>query len=489
MAEGTIVTFYSYKGGVGRTLALANIGAVLAKWGYRVLCVDWDLEAPGLHLYYDRWIAPKHENAASQKPGLTELILNHVAGEETNWKDHLHEVVFPDVSQPLKLMTAGRQDETYVSRMQSLDWKTLYESHQLGNFLEQLRTEWKNEFDFILLDSRTGVTDISGICTVQMPDSLVVLFTANLQSLHGCLDVVQRAKRAQQSLPFDRGKLLALPVATRFELKTEYEQAQSWLKTFAEELEPVFAEWAHKDVTAAELLNYTRVPYIPYWSFGEKLPVIDKGSDDAQDIGYSFETLTALLAQGFANSDLLVSNRDAYVQSTAARGMGKRNGSASSRQRTKSKGVRVILSYSHRDLAWADLLSHHLHPLMLEGSISELFSFDTTTRPGDQRHLLIEVADIFLPLISADYLASDFIYDIEMRRIFERNERNELAILPIILRPVSWQGSLLGKFQVLPKSAKPVSKWEDTDEAMVDIVEAIRHQINARGDEHSDQDV
>ena len=227
MAEGTIVTFYSYKGGVGRTLALANIGAVLAKWGYRVLCVDWDLEAPGLHLYYDRWIAPKHENAASQKPGLTELILSHVAGEKPNWQDHLHDVVFPDAGQPLKLMTAGRQDESYVSRMQSLDWKSLYDSHQLGNFLEQLRTEWKNEFDFILLDSRTGVTDIGGICTVQMPDSLVVLFTANLQSLRGCLDVVQRAKRAQQSLPFDRGKLLALPVATRFESRIEYEQAQS----------------------------------------------------------------------------------------------------------------------------------------------------------------------------------------------------------------------------------------------------------------------
>ena len=56
MSAGTVVTFYSYKGGVGRTLALANIGVLLAKWGYRVLAVDWDLEGPGLHLYYDRWI-------------------------------------------------------------------------------------------------------------------------------------------------------------------------------------------------------------------------------------------------------------------------------------------------------------------------------------------------------------------------------------------------------------------------------------------------
>jgi MinD-like ATPase involved in chromosome partitioning or flagellar assembly len=45
---GIIATFYSYKGGAGRTMALANVGVTLASWGYSVLCVDWDLEAPGL---------------------------------------------------------------------------------------------------------------------------------------------------------------------------------------------------------------------------------------------------------------------------------------------------------------------------------------------------------------------------------------------------------------------------------------------------------
>ena len=45
---GIIYTFYSFKGGVGRTMALANVAALLAKWGYSVLVVDWDLEAPGL---------------------------------------------------------------------------------------------------------------------------------------------------------------------------------------------------------------------------------------------------------------------------------------------------------------------------------------------------------------------------------------------------------------------------------------------------------
>src|SRR5437016_9187468 len=49
---GTVVTFYSYKGGVGRTMALANVAALLTTWGKKVLVVDWDLEAPGVEHFF-----------------------------------------------------------------------------------------------------------------------------------------------------------------------------------------------------------------------------------------------------------------------------------------------------------------------------------------------------------------------------------------------------------------------------------------------------
>src|SRR5437868_12111858 len=49
---GQIISFYSYKGGVGRSMALANVAWILASNGKRVLAVDWDLEAPGLHRYF-----------------------------------------------------------------------------------------------------------------------------------------------------------------------------------------------------------------------------------------------------------------------------------------------------------------------------------------------------------------------------------------------------------------------------------------------------
>jgi hypothetical protein len=70
-AAGSIVTFYSYKGGVGRTMALANVATLLAQRGQRVLVVDFDLEAPGLHRYFltdttpfgERRYQPRHKQA------------------------------------------------------------------------------------------------------------------------------------------------------------------------------------------------------------------------------------------------------------------------------------------------------------------------------------------------------------------------------------------------------------------------------------------
>lgn len=120
MSEGTVVTFYSYKGGVGRTLALANVAALLATWGYRVLCIDWDIEAPGLHLYFQRWM----DKATS--PGLVELIETYANGVTPAWRDYLTHIKLPDINQPISFISAGAQDRTYVKRMQNIKWEALF---------------------------------------------------------------------------------------------------------------------------------------------------------------------------------------------------------------------------------------------------------------------------------------------------------------------------------------------------------------------------
>ncbi|HZS03899.1 MAG TPA: TIR domain-containing protein [Blastocatellia bacterium] len=474
MSTGTVITFYSYKGGVGRTLALANIGALLCRWGYKVLCIDWDLEAPGLDLYFNPWVT------TPDRPGLTELIHEHIDGGQPEWQDYLTQVNFPattEASPSLLLMKAGMQDETYVRRMQALDWTKLYKKHDLGNFLEDLRNQWRKEFDFILVDSRTGITDIGGICTVQLPDLLVLLFTANLQSLRGSLDVMERARNTRNSLPFDRSRLLALPVPTRFESRIEYEEAERWLKIFADELAPLYAEWAGKEVTATDLLNYARVPYVAFWSFGEKLPVIEKGTSNPDDIGFYFETLAALVAQRFSNTEMLVKNRDSFVR--AARKVSAISEVTDQSAAKSGASVRLYISYSHKDEMFLDELNTHLKLLQRMGLI-KIWS-DRRIEMGEswkeQLDQQLEQAQIILLLVSADYLASDFAHDVEMKYALEKHYSGEAVAIPVLLRPTAWQESPLASIQALPPNGRPISTWENRDEAWVEVVKGIREAI------------
>jgi MinD-like ATPase involved in chromosome partitioning or flagellar assembly len=306
-AGGTICTFYSYKGGVGRTLALANVAVLLAQWGYRVLCIDWDLEAPGLHLYYEG------ADGLKPTPGVVELVEGLREGGPVRWREHTVAVELPGTGDRLRMMPAGKLDDDYFGRMQALDWPELYEERNLGEVLEALRFEWTQEFDFVLIDSRTGVTDIGGICTVQLPDVVAFLFTPNSQSVKGSLEIIERAEAQREKLPIDRSRLLALPVVTRWEANVELELSRTWLTMLALALEPSFSSWAHKSLPQGALLNHARLPYVPRWSFGEELPVVKEGTADQLSLGYALETLAALIANRLEHTDLLVANRQSYV--------------------------------------------------------------------------------------------------------------------------------------------------------------------------------
>lgn len=307
MQQGDIVTFYSYKGGVGRTFALANIATLLCQWGYKVLCVDWDLEAPGLDIYF------KDGLTKDTRFGLIELIQDRMKNKKSQLDKYLCSIHFKNSKSPLSLLKAGNRNKEYIGKLQNLNWGELYENNNLGNVLENLRNEWKEKFDFVLVDSRTGITDIGGICTVQIPDFLVVFLTANDQSIDGTNEIIERIKDARGKLSVDRGNLLIMPIISRFEFRTEYELSQKWLDKFAQKLNHIYLEWLHRDVSVKKLLNHLRIPYLSYWSFGERLPVVLRGTDDKEDIGYAFETVAAIISQRFGRSNILVRNRENYI--------------------------------------------------------------------------------------------------------------------------------------------------------------------------------
>lgn len=302
--DGTIVTFYSYKGGVGRSFALANVAILLARWGHRVLVIDWDLEAPGLHEYFAPLLpAPLHA-------GLVELVGDFTAGAigpTANYTTHLN-----TEEGVVDLIAAGRQDDGYAGRVQNIDWSALY-ADGFADTVERLRKDWITEYDFVLIDSRTGWADIASICTAHLPDRLVLVFTANEQSIGGAVDVAGRANEVRDRMPYDRPRLAVLPVLSRFDSRVEYKRAETWYRICTASTTPLFSNWLVRHVPPALMLRHLTLPYVSYWSFGEQLPVLEETSPSTDQIAYALETVAAIVAHRFDRTDLLADNRDAYV--------------------------------------------------------------------------------------------------------------------------------------------------------------------------------
>jgi MinD-like ATPase involved in chromosome partitioning or flagellar assembly len=176
-----IVTFYSFKGGVGRTMSLVNVAAQLATEGKKVLMVDFDLEAPGLSSF--EWDSPKKECR-----GVVEYVTDYRASlEAPDVKNYVYLAEkFPQGGE-IWHMPAGKHDSDYSSRLNSIDWRALYEHEQGYVLFEDLKAQWAQaiEPDYVLIDSRTGHSDVEGICTRQLPDAVCLLFFPNEQNLQG----------------------------------------------------------------------------------------------------------------------------------------------------------------------------------------------------------------------------------------------------------------------------------------------------------------
>jgi formylglycine-generating enzyme required for sulfatase activity/cellulose biosynthesis protein BcsQ len=203
------VTFYSYKGGVGRTLALANVAWAAALDGKKVVIIDFDLEAPGISsiLPFQETMRQFYDdcNQARKNGGLFELILYYqrhqiVPAIPKYFSCHTikHER-FKD-NGCITIIPAGKEDKNYRKKLQSFNWAEFYENKKMNgrNFFLKFRDTIINQFDqpdLVCIDSRTGLTDIGGICTILLPDILVVLTGMNTQNLTGTKVIIDSIKK------------------------------------------------------------------------------------------------------------------------------------------------------------------------------------------------------------------------------------------------------------------------------------------------------
>ncbi|HXA24467.1 MAG TPA: tetratricopeptide repeat protein [Acetobacteraceae bacterium] len=256
-------------------MALANVAWILAATGLRVLTIDWDLEAPGLHRYFRPFM---RDPDLIDSKGLIDLLWEYsdlVLKPKESWPaDVVDPILFtdpyryiiplewplPGVDGCVHLLCAGRQDAGYGGQVRDFDWRAFYERLGGDSFIEALRT--RLNYDFVLIDSRTGVADTSGICTLQLPDQVVLCFTYNRQSIKG-VEAVADAIQGRSHRP-----IRLVPVAMRVEKGVS---TIGLARSFARECLDRFlaADWSEE-----ELQNYwtnCEISHYPNYAFEETI--------------------------------------------------------------------------------------------------------------------------------------------------------------------------------------------------------------------------
>src|SRR5579862_2846566 len=142
--------------------------------------------------------------------------------------------------------------------------------------------------------------------------------------------------------------------------------------------------------------------------------------------------------------------------------------------------IKVFYCYAHEDNALREQLARHLTPLRRRRNITSWF--DRHIQAGaewEQEHKAqFDDADIILLLVSADFIASDYCYTVEMRRALERHQAGNAHVIPILLRPVDWEKTPLGALSPLPTNRIPVTQWANQDAAWLTIVQGINETVD-----------
>lgn len=197
------ITFYSYKGGVGRSLALSNIAIRLSELKKKVCVLDFDLEAPGLEFKFSNYNPSK-----AIEQGIVDYIdmFTKTFTIPKSIKDFSIDLLPPNnLFEKIQLIPAGNIDDPlYWKKLSCINWSSMfYEEESKGvEFFLDLKHKIETELqpDFLLIDSRTGITDIAGITLKLLADEAVILAANNQENLYGSKKIIKSLVDVDNSL-------------------------------------------------------------------------------------------------------------------------------------------------------------------------------------------------------------------------------------------------------------------------------------------------
>ncbi|MEK6374707.1 MAG: hypothetical protein AABO58_18670 [Acidobacteriota bacterium] len=297
---------------------------LLALNGERVLVIDWDLEAPGIHRYFHPFL---HDKELLSTEGLLDYVENlaaHSAALSVPEADAAVDLI--DYIQPLEwprdaginvtwkqfeprgridLLPAGRQGPAYSRKLAMFNWVDFYERLGGRKLLEAAKEQMRSIYDYVLIDSRTGVSDTSGICTAELPDTLVICFTLNRQSIAGASAVAdsvynlrnrpQRSEIDGKSVVVPANLIRILPVPTRVEITSERDK----LRVGLEIAQQIFSPYL--DVPRESQGKYwgrIQMAYFPFYAFEEIPSVFGDSPNQLLSLSTAIKQLAGAITNG-----------------------------------------------------------------------------------------------------------------------------------------------------------------------------------------------
>lgn len=464
-----IYTFYSFKGGVGRSMALANIAELLYSRGLKVLMVDFDLEAPGLERYFDVPKATKLTEILTQR-GVIDLLLSYKelrslpklqlpktnlpeTAQATDGEADPNQQDFPFSVEPLdnfivpiyptsvtgaslSLLPAGRRAKKddasgrdggvknefvkYAERVRSFNWDDFYANWDGEQFFEWFRKEAENLAEVVLIDSRTGVTEMSGVCTYQLADVVALFVAANNQNIAGTKMMADNLSDPLLVSEGRKGRSLSLVfVPSRVE-PFESHMLEEFQKDFQEHFGNLIlkSELKFENTAFLDLM----IPYSPGYAFKEDVAAREPSRPNANQLVRSFDKIATTLAQLEPKSSRL--RRIFYPIERA----------------------NIFLSYE-KGVELDDAIAKQLAEAL--GKQHYVF-LDQMSQPGDNspEHVASEInkVDFLIILLSAESIRSKRV-NVELTTAYHlAEEQGRPAIFPVRLNYQEPLPSVFGKY-------------------------------------------
>ncbi|MDZ4679701.1 MAG: AAA family ATPase [Saprospiraceae bacterium] len=466
---GEIITFYAYKGGTGRTMALANTAILLARQAKgRVLMIDWDLEAPGLEAYFKSSMADweKQKGIFDFVAKAEKTLKKMPYGEEDKelldaYFEEIEKLTLPvNISgekSNLYLVRAGLSNDTYSDRINKFSWSRFYK--KIPDFFPLFAKFLSKRFDYVLIDSRTGHTDIGGICTMSMPDKLVLVFTPNEQSLEGVLKLAMNA--ADYRMKFgDLRPLSIYPLPTRVDFngvtldKRLYWQEQYRIR-WEKMTRKIYALPSTTNLT--EYFDKVYVRHDSNYAFGEELAVLSE-NEGIESLSQDYRRFVTYLSydeiwkdEPFA--DLTSPYQVFFLFAEADRSM------------TKDLFLRI------------EPLAARQKVITLGESANNFLSVEALD-DGFRRKIGSGGVDFLVIFLSQALLDQRQEWIHEFREFLDHsNSFGKYRIVPILIDEIKDNLDFLSGIPITPTPKKPVKEWIDPDEAWLKVASDFRQRL------------